>query len=179
MAHIRRHAVTPFEVEDAAGHAHVTVTAYEMNAAERRRYAPQIDRRSEVQIRSGGGRLVCHSGGPRANAARARSGPAGREPQTVVRPEGSEDRSESTRTAHGTGQGKRHSRHFDSHTGRGFGACPTHRRPDGRRLPDRAQARHPRGPRKNRLKEESGRPRGRPRVWTPWTPSHTPRRTRG
>jgi uncharacterized DUF497 family protein len=80
MGHIRRHSVTPFEVEEAAGRPHVTipaltvkgekrwklfgktatnrylavvftvrhklfrtVTAYEMNAAERRKYAAQID----------------------------------------------------------------------------------------------------------------------------------------
>jgi uncharacterized DUF497 family protein len=80
VGHIRRHAVTPFEVEEAAGRPHATipaltikgekrwklfgktasnrhltvvfavrrklfrtVTAYEMNAAEKRRYAPQID----------------------------------------------------------------------------------------------------------------------------------------
>jgi len=80
VGHILRHAVTPFEVEEVAGGAHVsipaklinsenrwklfgktapgrylvvvftirrklfrTVTAYEMNAAERRKYAAQID----------------------------------------------------------------------------------------------------------------------------------------
>jgi uncharacterized DUF497 family protein len=80
VGHIRRHAVTPFEVEEVVGRPHVTipaktirgeerwelfgktasdrylvvvftirrrrfrtVTAYEMNAAERRKYAPQID----------------------------------------------------------------------------------------------------------------------------------------
>ena len=80
VGHIRRHAVTPFEVEEAAGRPHATipaltikgekrwklfgktasnryltvvfavrrklfrtVTAYEMNVAERRKYAPQID----------------------------------------------------------------------------------------------------------------------------------------
>jgi uncharacterized DUF497 family protein len=80
VGHILRHAVTPFEVEEAAGRPNViiaaktvkrekrwklfgttaasrylvvvftirrklfrTVTAYEMNAAERRKYAPQID----------------------------------------------------------------------------------------------------------------------------------------
>ena len=80
VGHIRRHAVTPFEVEEVAGRPNVTipaetikgekrwklfgktasnrylavvftirrklfrtVTAYEMNAAERRQYAPQID----------------------------------------------------------------------------------------------------------------------------------------
>jgi uncharacterized DUF497 family protein len=80
VGHIRRHAVTPFEVEGVAGRPHVTipaeiikgekrwklfgktesnrclavvftirrklfrtVTAYEMNVAERRKYAPQID----------------------------------------------------------------------------------------------------------------------------------------
>jgi uncharacterized DUF497 family protein len=80
VEHILRHAVTPFEVEQAAGRPHViipaktvkrekrwkllgktgpgryvavvftirrklfrAVTAYEMNATERRRYAPQID----------------------------------------------------------------------------------------------------------------------------------------
>ena len=80
MGHILRHAVTPFEVEEAADRPHAiiaaatvkgehrwklfgttaakrylvvvftirrkrfrTVTAYEMNATERRKYAPQID----------------------------------------------------------------------------------------------------------------------------------------
>jgi uncharacterized DUF497 family protein len=80
VGHILRHAVTPFEVEDAAGRPRVvipakamkgksrwklfgkttsgrylvvvftirrklfrTVTAYEMNIVERRKYAPQID----------------------------------------------------------------------------------------------------------------------------------------
>jgi uncharacterized DUF497 family protein len=80
VGHILLHAVTPFEVEDAAGRPHVTihgktvdgekrwklfgktasqrylvvvftirrklfrtVTAYEMNAAERRKYGAQID----------------------------------------------------------------------------------------------------------------------------------------
>ena len=80
LGHIRRHAVTPFEVEELASRPHVTipaktmqgeerwklfgktasnrylvvvftirrklfrtVTAYEMNAAERRKYAPQVD----------------------------------------------------------------------------------------------------------------------------------------
>lgn len=80
VGHIRRHTVTPFEVEKVVGGPHVTipaetikgekrwklfgktasnrylavvftirrkrfrtVTAYEMNAAERRKYAPQID----------------------------------------------------------------------------------------------------------------------------------------
>lgn len=80
VGHILRHAVTPFEVEEAAGGPHVVVparavngesrwklfgktvsgrhlvvvftirqtlfravTAYEMNASERRKYAPQID----------------------------------------------------------------------------------------------------------------------------------------
>jgi uncharacterized protein len=80
VAHILRHAVTPFEVEEAAGRPHITiaaspvegeerwklfgktdsgrylvvvftirrrqfrtVTAYQMNAAERRKYAAQID----------------------------------------------------------------------------------------------------------------------------------------
>jgi uncharacterized DUF497 family protein len=80
VGHILRHAVTPFEVEEAVSRPHVTipakivkaeerwkllgktsadrylvvvftirhklfrtVTAYEMNAVERRKYAPQID----------------------------------------------------------------------------------------------------------------------------------------
>jgi uncharacterized DUF497 family protein len=80
VGHILRHAVTPFEVEEAVGRRHVivpaqsvhgenrwklfgttargrclvmvftlrrklfrTVTAYEMNATERRKYAAQID----------------------------------------------------------------------------------------------------------------------------------------
>ncbi len=80
VGHILRHGVSPVEVEEVAGRAHVivtartikgekrwklfgkarsgrylvvvftirrnlfrTVTAYEMNAAERRNYAPQID----------------------------------------------------------------------------------------------------------------------------------------
>jgi uncharacterized protein len=80
VGHILRHAVTPFEVEEAVGGPHVvipartvkrerrwklfgkaasgrflvvvftvrrkvlrTVTAYEMNAAERKQYAPKID----------------------------------------------------------------------------------------------------------------------------------------
>ena len=80
VGHIRRRAVTPFEVEEVVGRPHLTipaktiqseerwklfgktasdrypvvvftirrrrfrtVTAYEMNAAERRKYAPQID----------------------------------------------------------------------------------------------------------------------------------------
>lgn len=80
VGHILRHAVTPFEVEEVAGHPHViiaaatvkgekrwklfgttaakrylvvvftvrrtrfrSVTAYEMNAAERRKYDQQID----------------------------------------------------------------------------------------------------------------------------------------
>ena len=80
VGHILRHAVTPFEVEEAVGRPHATipatavkgekrwkllgktasgrylvvvftirqklfraVTAYEMNAAERKKYAPQID----------------------------------------------------------------------------------------------------------------------------------------
>ena len=80
VAHILRHAVTPFEVEEVAARPHAqisartikgerrwklfgkttadrylvvvftirnrlfrTVTAYEMNAAERSKYAPQID----------------------------------------------------------------------------------------------------------------------------------------
>jgi uncharacterized DUF497 family protein len=80
VGHILRHAVTPFEVEEAAGRPHVTipartvmgekrwklfgktvsnrplvvvfairrkrlrtVTAYEMNAPERKKYAAQID----------------------------------------------------------------------------------------------------------------------------------------
>ena len=67
VGHILRHRVTPFEVEEAVGRPHVTivaktiegekrwftirrrlfrtVTAYEMNATERRKYAPQIDER--------------------------------------------------------------------------------------------------------------------------------------
>ncbi len=67
VGHIMLHAVSPYEVEDAAGRPHVTihgktasqrylvvvftvrrkllrtVTAYEMNAAERRKYGAQID----------------------------------------------------------------------------------------------------------------------------------------
>ena len=83
VGHILRHAVTPFEVEEAVGRTHVTiaaktidgekrwklfgktassrylvvvftirrrlfrtVTVYEMNATERRKYAQQIDNRS-------------------------------------------------------------------------------------------------------------------------------------
>jgi hypothetical protein len=59
VGHILRHAVTPFEVEEVVGRTNViipadavftvrrklfrTVTAYEMNAADRRNYAPHIE----------------------------------------------------------------------------------------------------------------------------------------
>lgn len=85
VGHILRHAVTPFEVEEAVGGFHVniparavggeqrwklfgktasnrylvvvftirrnlfrTVTAYQMNIAERKKYAPQIDKGARI-----------------------------------------------------------------------------------------------------------------------------------